>query len=170
MLTNGLSSYLSQGFAPQIFGLGGPGLEFGQQGIAQQNPLTALAGAPPIVQQLALTLGQLAQQAVIQGAITQQIGATLHQIVQQVALHSLYARMGQSAPGIAGNTGAFGQYPGAFSPYPFMQSSGQGPLGQNLFGQNLFGQNPFTGAQQGSFAGLQPQGQTWAAGGRPGIQ
>jgi hypothetical protein len=170
MFTNGLSSYLPQGLAPQLFGLGAPGLDFGQQGIAQQhpqlwqqfqNPLAGLAGAPPIIQQLAATLGQLAQQTVIQGALSQHIGATLQQLVQLVAVQSQYARLGQSAPGIAGSVGAFGQY----GQYPFAQSG----WGQNSFGQSPFASTPFASTPQGSFGALQPQGPAWA-GARPGIQ
>ena len=100
---------------------------FGQQGLGQQgllpqspfgSPFSGF-GSNPIQSSgsnLALLLGQLANQVIAQGVAAQQAGASLGQLAQQIVTQSHYGNQTfytQGRPGQAGN--GFGGY-GGFAP------------------------------------------------------
>lgn len=98
---------------------------FGQQGLFQQSPFGSPLsgfGSNPIQSSgsnLALLLGQLANQVIAQGVAAQQAGSSLVQLAHQIVTQTLYGNQTfytQGRPGQAGNGfGGFGGY-GGFAP------------------------------------------------------
>ena len=136
-MLSSLSPYSVQGFMPSLPGFPGGSPQLGGshflqydsnpyaqthvQGLIGQIPGThkpyaqspyqasAYGNVPADAQQIAATLGQLAQQISVQSAVAQQVCVALQQIAQHLSAQSLQGRLG----GLG-----YGSY-GAFNPQQF---------------------------------------------------
>ena len=106
----------------------------------------AAHGGTHLAQQVIQTLGQLAQQIAVQGAVAQQIGIVVQQLAQQLATQGLQGQPGNSF-------GAGQSFTGPGQPF--------GGIAQP------FGAQPFG---QGGFGGFNPQAQGWGANRQQTIQ